>query len=62
MGKDQTLKKDDNAKEIQNTQNGPTRDRKCTDCIFFFIFAFFWAFSVYIMIHGFKNGDPTKLT
>ncbi len=49
--------------EIDNDiQNGPKRNRNITDCIFCILMILFWAFSVFILIYGYEEGDPIKLT
>lgn len=53
---------DKNKIQQNEVSNGPTRKRKMTDCIFCLLMLGFWAFCVFVMYHGFTNGDPKKLT
>lgn len=41
--------------------DGPTRNRGCTDVICCMIMLVFWAFTVFLLFHGYTKGDPWKL-
>lgn len=42
-------------------QNGPTRNRGITDCIFCLLMLVFWAGTIFVLVWAFANGNPWKL-
>lgn len=49
--------------EIDNQiQNGPTRKRSITDCIFCILMLLFWIFGMFIFYYAYTEGDPLRLT
>ena len=48
-------------KPAKELADGPTRDRSITDFICCVIMLVFWAFTIFLMYHGYTNGDPWKL-
>ena len=51
--------------EVEDEASGmddiSTNDRKCTDCLWVFLFAAFWVGMVVVAIIGFTMGKPNKL-
>ncbi|CDW78517.1 UNKNOWN [Stylonychia lemnae] len=45
----------------QHLDNGPAKDRKCTDVLFYILFVLFLISMMGCSIYGYKNGQPGKL-
>ena len=57
------LKKSQNKLEIDKSiQNGPTRKRSITDCVFCILMLLFWVFTIFIFYYAYTEGDPIRLT
>ena len=42
-------------------QNGPTRNRKITDCLFCIIMLAFWIGTIFVFAYSYSKGDPWRL-
>lgn len=61
MSKDYNEKDNIADDDIEESGNGPMKERGITDCICCILMLAFWGYTIFLMAYGFSKGDPWKL-